>query len=121
MVGLTTAFQAQKKKVEFFTQKASFWVVFKVLWGQKALSEAFLRQNGGKSGSKGRQNGLKMCFSDSGTLKTAFQAQKKKVEFFTQKAPFWLFSRFFGAKRRFLRHFYVKMGAKVAQNGVKMA
>jgi len=48
-----TAFQAQKKKVEFFTQKAPFWVVFKVLWGQKALSEAFLRQNRGKVAQKG--------------------------------------------------------------------
>jgi len=45
---LKTAFQAQKKKVEFFTQKALFWVVFKVLRGQKALSEACLRQNGVK-------------------------------------------------------------------------
>jgi len=85
---LKTAFQAQKKKVEFFTQKAPFWVFFKVLRGQKALSDAFLRQNGGKSGSKGRQNGLKMRFSDSGTLKTAFQAQKKKVNFFTVMSLF---------------------------------
>jgi len=57
-----------------------------------------------------------------GWLKNSLPGSEEKSRVFHPEGPFLgCFQGSLGPKRRFLRHFYVKMGAKVAQNGVKMA